>query len=113
MRTVGISGLQAGEDVKAFGRVRPITEWSKDSGIGDTTIIRRLALGWSTEDAVSVPVGTRRSQAKLVEIDGVTKNLSEWARDKGIKRNALGQRIKNGMDVRQAILKPSKEKQCA
>lgn len=47
--------------IEANGKRQYIAAWAKDSGVGGSTIKKRLALGWTAADAVSVPVGSRRN----------------------------------------------------
>jgi hypothetical protein len=44
------------------GRTQPLAAWCEETGIGHSTIIRRLRLGWSGESLVS-PVQTKFSHA--------------------------------------------------
>ena len=42
--------------LQAFGETMTMTRWSRKTGIGVSTIWRRLRLGWTDERAVSAPV---------------------------------------------------------
>lgn len=44
----------------ANGITRPVFEWAELTGIPRNTLITRLRLGWSEQDIVMVPVGSRR-----------------------------------------------------
>ena len=46
--------------VEIAGEVKTITDWSRVSGIPQSTIRRRLLSGWSAEDAVYTPVRNKR-----------------------------------------------------
>lgn len=46
------------------GERKTITQWSRDLGASDDTVAMRMKNGWSVEDAVSVPVGSKRSYAR-------------------------------------------------
>lgn len=43
------------------GKTMNVSEWSEALGIGRHVIYDRLYLGWSTEDALTTPLATRRS----------------------------------------------------
>jgi hypothetical protein len=43
--------------ITAKGKTRRISEWAKETGISIRAIRGRLRLGWSDEDAVTVPIG--------------------------------------------------------
>jgi hypothetical protein len=42
--------------ITAKGKTQRISEWSKETGISIQVIRGRLRLGWSDEDAVTIPV---------------------------------------------------------
>ena len=44
--------------VEAFGRRQTLTEWSRECGIKDGRIAKRLAAGWTPERALTHPVRT-------------------------------------------------------
>jgi hypothetical protein len=46
-----------------------------------------------------------RTFGKYVTIDGVTKNLSQWAREYGISVSTIYTRIKRGLSVEESITK--------
>ena len=43
------------------GERKTISQWSREVGIGGTTILARLKNGWSVADALTIPVGSVRS----------------------------------------------------
>lgn len=44
----------------ALGRTLNLRQWQDETGIGWSTIKRRLGLGWHPDAAVTIPVGTKR-----------------------------------------------------
>lgn len=46
--------------IAAHGENHCLAEWSRRSGIAPNTIKKRLQLGWTAEDAVSLPIKTRK-----------------------------------------------------
>ena len=42
------------------GQTKCIAAWAEITGIRNGTILRRISLGWSVEDALTVPVGQKR-----------------------------------------------------
>lgn len=46
--------------VTAFGRTQRISEWAKETGISKQLIGHRLKVGWTDQNAVSIPVGKGR-----------------------------------------------------
>lgn len=43
--------------IEAFGKRQHLAEWVRQSGLHHTTILNRLARGWTNEKAVSTPAG--------------------------------------------------------
>ncbi len=76
---------------------KTMTEWGKVNGVSPATISRRLSRGATPEDAIK-PIGkyTWKSYRPLT-INGVTKHVSEWARELGITPEGLSYRIKIGL----------------
>lgn len=44
------------------GRVKTLTQWAKDKGIKPATLHARLLDGWTTTDALTIPVGKWKSR---------------------------------------------------
>jgi hypothetical protein len=53
--------------VTANGKTLQVSEWSVISGLSRATITARLRLGWTPEDAVSLPVSLKNKYRKLRE----------------------------------------------
>lgn len=51
-----------------------------------------------------------RRVARLIEIDGVVKNLAEWARAAGVSHVLIWQRLNNGWDAKDAVFKPTQKR---
>lgn len=50
------------------GEKRTLSEWSRITGLNHTTILKRLKIGWSVEDALLIPklqTGKNRSQMEV------------------------------------------------
>lgn len=48
--------------ITANGVTKTLTQWSRDMNIPDYVICKRIAAGWSKEDAVLTPKGARRKR---------------------------------------------------
>jgi hypothetical protein len=70
-----------------------LAEISRRFGIPTATLSQRWAKGWRGDKLISDPI---RHSIKTLVIDGEEKTVSEWAKIKGIKRDALIYRIKAG-----------------
>lgn len=55
----------------------------------------------------------RPSWINAIEFNGVSKSLSAWARDIGITRESLRDRLNNGWSIEQALTTPKGDKKCA
>ena len=54
-----------------------------------------------------------KESERVLEYKGVKKNISQWAKDKGMNVHTIAQRIRNGWTVEQALetpLVPPKER---
>ena len=50
--------------IEAFGKSQNVCEWSKESGIKRQTIEFRIKHGWSSEEALSLPVNYKKRENK-------------------------------------------------
>lgn len=88
------------------GKTQTISEWAKEIGVGATTLLSRIdKRGWSVEKALTTPADPMRRR-KFYTYNGVTKSLSEWARDSGIGMKQLWARLDYGWDFEDAITRP-------
>ena len=94
------------------GQTKSRQEWAQEKGISANTIATRLAMGWSEEAAILTPPGSRRPsgrQGRLLTFRGRTQSLREWERERGLGRNAIGERLRKGWSVKEAILTPRQQ----
>lgn len=47
-----------------------------------------------------------RRMGRFITLNGVTRCLAEWEKERGLGRSTIYQRIKNGMSERDAVLSP-------
>jgi hypothetical protein len=76
-----------------------LAEWAEITGLHYLTILKRLKRGWTIDRTVRTPVSYKsryahRPNARMIEFNGKTKSLSEWAREFGITQQSLSSRIK-------------------
>ncbi len=106
------------------GVSQSILDWALDYGIPPSTIIKRLANGWSVGCAIVEPIQakpgekltwhhlaptpSRRGPASRVHltVDGISKPLVDWAKDFNIHPDTLRVRIKRGMSPEDALRIP-------
>jgi hypothetical protein len=75
------------------GKRKTIAEWSRVSGIGAKTIIKRISHGWHPFNAVFKESET----LAMFTHKGITLSLTEWADYFGIKRITAYARNKKGL----------------
>ena len=93
------------------GETHTIMEWSCISQIDTNKIIYRLRKGLPL-DKVFCKFLPKESEIVL-EYKGVKKNLSQWAKEKGMNAHTVAQRIRLGWTAKQALetpLVPPKER---
>ena len=96
------------------GKTQTAADWGREIGIKGWSVIRRIDSGWSLEDALTKPagatlVGKRPGNSVTVTFRGQTKDLAVWAKELGIGRVTLWQRIyKYGWPIERAITEPAR-----
>ena len=84
---------------------KPITEWEKELGLN--LYERIFTCGWSVERAFTEP-SNRRHKRELT-YKGVTKLLSEYAKECGLSSKTLRCRIDAGWSMERALTEPLQE----
>ena len=99
------------------GVTKTQAEWSRELGIGETTMSNRSRKGWSDEKILTTPVLTpsqaskrrkKHGNEKQLEAFGESHSLSEWARIYGISQPALWQRLDRGWPLEKALATTAK-----
>lgn len=88
---------------------------AKIVGVKVATLDGRLRLGWPLEDAIDPNACTRRMRAHRLAgrslshpltFDGRTMLMREWARETGIARATIRERLRAGWTVAKALTTP-------
>lgn len=90
------------------GETKSLNEWSKISGVNPATIRKRIDSGYSGHDLLLPAWNVKikpRSNTRLIEINGVSKTISQWAAESGIKRCTIDNRLRHGIQGEE-LLKP-------
>lgn len=85
------------------GETLTLAEWSRRTGIKESTIRARLAKGGSTDAALSTPC---KPWAMLLQWKGRTQSMSAWAREYGLDQSLVSYRLKSGWTLEQALETP-------
>lgn len=90
------------------GETMCVTEWSRRVGIPVGVLIyRQTKQGWSIEQTLTTPVPRGGSHdSKLLNYNGESRSVTEWARRVGISRGTIRSRLKKGWTVESALTTP-------
>lgn len=82
-----------------------VVEWAERMGVPQSTLYKRLRIGWPVKDALCIPVYTKETQ--LLEHNGEVRSLVKWATVVGIPYKTLFARINvYKWDVEKALTTP-------
>ena len=90
--------------IEYMGESHTCSEWADIVGIPAYDICNRLDLGWSVEDAFTIPLNSYI--IKLTNSVGETHTITEWGGIVGLDRNIIYDRIRSGWSVNDAIYTP-------
>lgn len=92
------------------GQTRCVTEWAEDAGIAASLLSRRLAAGWTFEEAVGIVprvaakrTGLVRPNARWVEHNGIRLIMADWCRRLGVNPKTVQSRLSRGASNLQAL----------
>ncbi len=104
-RSEQASNRSTNRPITAGGRTMLLKEWAAETGIGETTIIGRLARGWSPERAVSeLPRQGGYRTERWLTYNGKRLRLADWARELGIDNHqTITKRLARGWTVAEAL----------
>lgn len=98
--------------ITANGETRCLQEWAEITGIHPMSLLHRLNNGWSSEDAVNLPISKSPSEAarksknaKLISHEGKTMCIKEWADFTGIPYMVIWRRFKAGKNPAEILTK--------
>lgn len=82
--------------------------WDRQIGLPSGKVAVRLKTGWSIEDAVTLPAGSKNPQGKkMITANGRTMTRRAWAAELGVTPAAITLRIKNGWSPEEAVTVPN------
>jgi hypothetical protein len=92
------------------GVTKNLSEWAEEFNLSRRTLTCRLDSGLTSLKELSRPVRkkTVRAPSKVkagtvIEVDGISRNITEWAKACGVTRTAIAQRIKYGWTPEKAV----------
>lgn len=96
------------------GRTLRVSEWSKKTGLGEKCIRERLKRGWTVEQALTERSGQRdKVRQRLLTLNGETRNIAQWAKKTGLRRNCIEKRLQLGWSIEDTLTIPAGGKRAA
>jgi hypothetical protein len=102
--------------VTFHGTTGTLQEWAAVLKLDLGTLRNRLNRGWSVERALSNPALSRgqwdarnQDRSQFVTIDGETKRVVDWIKDRGLKASTVWMRVQRGSTIEEA-LQPGRKK---
>ena len=90
----------ASRPVRIGGTTLPLAKWAKNLDVPWESLVKRMKRGIDPVDALTMRVKQSR---KLIEHNGQTKSVSDWARHYGLSVNTLNGRLYRGQSFSEAI----------
>lgn len=75
------------------GVTKNLSVWAEESGLDQTTIMGRLARGWTPEKAILSKRFNKHDKYLIYTFKGETMTLKQWAKKLGIKYHTLYARL--------------------
>lgn len=82
--------------ITAFGKTLSNYEWAKIVGLHPVTLQTRVtSLGWSYEDAITMPriLNPKKNHESKITAWGRTKTIAEWSKEVNINTQTIRSRI--------------------
>ena len=88
------------------GKTQTATEWCRElnNGMKARVVHIRLRLGWSDEDAITIPIKT--VMPRTIAFKGTTMTISQWAIETGISESVIRDRIRRGLSDEEVLTIP-------
>lgn len=92
------------------GETKTLAEWVELTGLGSSVILTRInRQKWSVEKAITTPSGASHASHRFVSYAGRTQTLTEWAKELGISRTGLADRLKR-FSLEDAMTRPVRQR---
>lgn len=79
------------------GVSKPSATWAREYGVSPSTVNHRLKMGWNYLDALTSKAGARgvgRRANVFITFHGVSKSITEWSIEMGVKENTIRERLR-------------------
>lgn len=88
--------------ITAFGKTLCVSEWAQELGVSGATISKRIRLGLTPEDAITIPA----QKPKTLKISGLDLTVSQWSEKSGLMAKTINKRIRHGWTPEAAVNMP-------
>jgi hypothetical protein len=113
LRHVQNNNTRFNRHITIDGVTKSLTEWAGQRGLSPATVDGRIRRGWSIERAFTEPLHAKKrdrepgkTRSRFATINGVTKTVTEWAREFRLSISMVRNRIHNGWDPVVALTTP-------
>lgn len=87
------------------GRTMCVADWSKETGVSQAAIRKRMDLGLPSDQVLA------KCEGHLITFRGKTQRMKEWSEELGVNYSTLAKRINSqGWSVERALTTPPKSK---
>lgn len=89
------------------GKTQCIAAWAEELGIKVSTLGMRITkYGWSVEESLSGTKKGKRKSSTSLAYNGKTKSITEWAKETGINRGTIVNRLRLGWSAEKTLTYP-------
>jgi hypothetical protein len=106
-RVVNANNREASRIIEFGGRSLTITQWARETGLARQALETRLDAGWTVERALTEPSGALHGLTVMLEHDGQTLPLQQWAKLVGVAGTTIHNRLRAGWSVERALTTPA------
>lgn len=86
------------------GKTQTVTQWAKELNCTKSSLQSRLALGWTVEDTLSIPLA--HNNPNIITYNGVSKTITVWSKETGISTGVIRYRLNSGLTIEEALTNP-------
>lgn len=94
------------------GETHTLTDWARKLGLRSQILTKRLARGWSLENALTLPALSDQTRLtnRYIEFMGERHCVTDWAKLMGLPTGVLQARLHLGWSVERALTFPHKKR---
>ena len=103
--TTQLNNTRFNRIIEFNGKSKSLSEWAKQFKIDPTVIPSRLSRGWSIDNAITLPAGSRltASNRKLTTYNGETHSIKKWCKLLDLDYQFVHGRLRRGWSFEDAV----------